>query len=429
MKYFISLIALIFSLSAQSYPKIDIIKDNSNYLLVNEESLPIIDVGILFAFGSKNDSSKKGITNFSFELLHQQVMNNKKFINIFEEIGAQFSSSVSRESTSISIRFISSDENITIISQALGRMLVNRDISVETFDLTKETILKSIEARDLDPASILSYKSNEEYFVNSNLSHPVNGYRKDILDVSLDDIKTHLDDILTQGNIKFSFVGDVRETQTMKFISNTISNIPESAHEQISARSTKPNNDMLSKTLKINHDSKQTHISMLIPAITRDDEDFYNLLVANYIFGGSGFGSMLMSEIREKNGLAYSVFSYLVPYKNEGILKIGMQTETKNTDKAIEIINEQINLFREFNFDEKRIDAAKLGLIRSFELRFDSNKKILSTLSAINDLNMHEDYFEKYIKGIQSVNKDGIKKAIESKILFDRKLVITVGNN
>jgi len=356
-------------------------------------------------------------------------MNNKKFINIFEEVGAQFSSSVSRESTSISIRFISSDENITIISQALGRMLANRDISVETFDLTKETILKSIEARDLDPASILSYKSNEEYFINSNLSHPVNGYRKDILDVSLDDIKTHLDNILTQGNIKFSFVGDVRESQTMKFISNTLSNIPGSANEKISARSIKSNNDLLSKTLKINHDSKQTHISMLIPAITRDDEDFYNLLVANYIFGGSGFGSMLMSEIREKNGLAYSVFSYLVPYKNEGILKIGMQTETKNTDKAIEIINEQINLFKEFNFDEKRIDAAKLGLIRSFELRFDSNKKILSTLSAINDLNMHEDYFEKYIKGIQSVNKDRIKKAIKSKILFDRKLVITVGNN
>ena len=204
MKYFISIIALIFSLSAQSYPKIDIIKDNSNYLLVNEESLPIIDVGILFAFGSKNDSSKKGITNFSFELLHQQVMNNKKFINIFEEVGAQFSSSVNRESTSISIRFISSDENITIISQALGRMLANRDISVETFDLTKETILKSIEARDLDPASILSYKSNEEYFINSNLSHPVNGYRKDILDVSLDDIKTHLDNILTQGNINYT---------------------------------------------------------------------------------------------------------------------------------------------------------------------------------------------------------------------------------
>ena len=429
MKYFISLFVLIFSISAESYPKIEVIKDNNNYLLVNEKSLPIVDVNILFAFGSKNDLQIKGITNFSFELLHQQLLNNKKFINIFEDIGAQFSSKVSRESTSISIRFISSQENITVISKALGKMLMNRNISVETFDLTKETILKSIEARDLDPASILSYKSNEEYFANSNLSHPVHGYHKDILEVSLDDIKSHLNSILIQRDVKFSFVGDIKETQAIKFISNTVSNMPGNNYEYIGVRRVKSQNDSLSRTLRINHDSKQTHISMLIPAVTRNDKDFYNLLVANYILGGSGFGSMLMSEIREKNGLAYSVFSYLVPYKNEGILKIGMQTETKNTNKAIGIINEQLNLFSEFNFDEERINAAKLGLIRSFELRFDTNKKILSTLSAINDLNMHENYFIKYIHGIQSVNKDSIKKAIKSKILFDKKLVITVGNN
>jgi zinc protease len=429
MKYFISLFVLIFSISAESYPKIEVIKDNNNYLLVNEKSLPIVDVNILFAFGSKNDLQIKGITNFSFELLHQQLLNNKKFINIFEDIGAQFSSKVSRESTSISIRFISSQENITVISKALGKMLMNRNISVETFDLTKETILKSIEARDLDPASILSYKSNEEYFANSNLSHPVHGYHKDILEVSLDDIKSHLNSILIQRDVKFSFVGDIKETQAIKFISNTVSNMPGNNYEYIGVRRVKSQNDSLSRTLRINHDSKQTHISMLIPAVTRNDKDFYNLLVANYIFGGSGFGSMLMSEIREKNGLAYSVFSYLVPYKNEGILKIGMQTETKNTNKAIGIINEQLNLFSEFNFDEERINAAKLGLIRSFELRFDTNKKILSTLSAINDLNMHENYFTKYIHGIQSVDKDSIRKAIKSKILFDKKLVITVGNN
>ena len=67
------------------------------------------------------------------------------------------------------------------------------------------------------------------------------------------------------------------------------------------------------------------------------------MLVANYIFGGSGFGSMLMQEIREKNGLAYSVYSYLLPYNDIGILKIGMQTETKNTKKALNILKNEIN--------------------------------------------------------------------------------------
>ena len=130
--------------------------------MVNEKSLPIIDINILFNFGSKNDLSQKGITNFSVELLHQQKYKNKKFINTFEEIGAQFSSSVSRESTSISIRFINTEKNLTKISSMLGKMLSNKDISNETFELTKESILKNIKARELDPSSILSYKSNEE---------------------------------------------------------------------------------------------------------------------------------------------------------------------------------------------------------------------------------------------------------------------------
>ena len=56
---------------------------------------------------------------------------------------------------------------------------------------------------------------------------------------------------------------------------------------------------------------------------------------------------MLMTEIREKNGLAYSVFSYLMPYKNVGVLKIGMQTATNNTKKAVSILNDQLSLFEE----------------------------------------------------------------------------------
>ena len=349
MKYYITFFIIIFTTSVESYPKILTIKENSNYLLVNEKSLPIIDINILFNFGSKNDLSQKGITNFSVELLHQQKYKNKKFINTFEEIGAQFSSSVSRESTSISIRFINTEKNLTKISSMLGKMLSNKDISNETFELTKESILKNIKARELDPSSILSYKSNEEYFSNTNLSHPINGYEENIIKISIDDIKQHLISLITQNGIKVSFVGDIDNSQAANFISNLLVDIPND-HKKIV--DTELNNlNVASKTINFKHDSEQTHISIMIPAVTREDDDFYNLLVANYIFGGSGFGSMLMTEIREKNGLAYSVFSYLMPYKNVGVLKIGMQTATNNTNKAVSILNDQLSLFEQFDLD------------------------------------------------------------------------------
>ena len=234
------------------------IKENSNYLLLNEKSLPIIDINILFNFGSKNDLSQKGITNFSVELLHQQKYKNKKFINTFEEIGAQFSSSVSRESTSISIRFINTEKNLTKISSMLGKMLSNKDISNETFELTKESILKNIKARELDPSSILSYKSNEEYFSNTNLSHPINGYEENIIKISIDDIKQHLISLITQNGIKVSFVGDIDNSQAANFISNLLVDIPND-HKKIV--DTELNNlNVASKTINFKHDSEQTHI-------------------------------------------------------------------------------------------------------------------------------------------------------------------------
>ena len=74
MKYYITFFIIIFTTSVESYPKILTIKENSNYLLVNEKSLPIIDINILFNFGSKNDLSQKGITNLSI-LLKRLALN------------------------------------------------------------------------------------------------------------------------------------------------------------------------------------------------------------------------------------------------------------------------------------------------------------------------------------------------------------------
>ena len=126
--------------------------------------------------------------------------------------------------------------------------------------------------------------------------------------------------LITQNGIKVSFVGDIDNARAANYISNLLIDIPKGHKKFVDMELN--NLNVASKTINFKHDSEQTHISIMIPAVTREDDDFYNLLVANYILGGSGFGSMLMTEIREKNGLAYSVFSYLMPYNNVGVLKI-----------------------------------------------------------------------------------------------------------
>ena len=417
----------LFSTYGMSHPNIEAVKTNTNYLLIQESSLPIVDIEISINSGSKDDGSLKGITNYSIELLHQQKINEEKIIHSFEKIGASYSSSVNRDSSSLSIRFIKNSYNIDFVSNKLNEILKADNLDVESLEYTREVIINDIISRDLSPASIIAYKADEEFFTGTGYSHPVSGYKNIIEDIDIADIQKHLKNIININNIKISIVGDINENEAASFISRSLYNIP--VHKKNISTINKLNykgNGMLNN---ISHDSNQTHISIYIPSITRKHKNYYNMLVANYIFGGSGFGSMLMQEIREKNGLAYSVYSYLLPYNDIGILKIGMQTETKNTKKVLNILKNEINKLEIFDISNQTIQKAKTGLLKSFESRLDTNKKMLRNLSAINYYDMHDDYFENYIKGINSVTKESIISSLKSDLDFDKILVTTVGNN
>ena len=79
-------------------------------------------------------------------------------------------------------------------------------------------------------------------------------------------------------------------------------------------------------------------------------------------------------------------------------------------------------------FDLQKIESTKKGLLRSFAVRFDTNKKTLSTLSAINEYDFHEGYFEDYEKGITNVTEATIKSSLSNIVSFSRMTIITVGD-
>ena len=79
------------------------------------------------------------------------------------------------------------------------------------------------------------------------------------------------------------------------------------------------------QTRVIAHPATQSHIVIGMPAIRRDDPDYFALIVGNYILGGGGFVSRILEEVRSKRGLAYSAYSYFSPMKERGPFAIGLQ--------------------------------------------------------------------------------------------------------
>ena len=162
--------------------------------------------------------------------------------------------------------------------------------------------------------------------------------------------------------------------------------------------------------------------------ISRNDPYFYPAYVMNYILGGGGFFSKLTTEIREKRGLVYSVYSYLYRYDKYNFFSGGAETSNENVDKVIKIIKEEIMKVKKEGVSEEELKNAKNYLINSYVLRLDSNKKVASILLNTQMDGLSTDFFEKRNDYINSVSLKDIKK-IASKILDENQIFFLVIGN
>ena len=416
-------IFLFFSQTINSNPVIQSLGDNEDYLYVNLKTLPIVDINLSLKQGSASDGDMPGLTNLMLNVLMNSDINGKKLISYFENVGAKLSYSVSKETLSIVIRSISDLDQIMMLSSVLNSALLTDEIDDMGFKLQKDKILRSISESYKKPDSLLESVVSEKLFYDTPFSHQPVGTKDSVINISKMNIKAHRDKIFNLDNLEINIVGDITPRDSKRLI-NKLTN-------EFSRKEVEPIEEYKLKTATdhTEFDSTQTHLAVIIPAISRSDPDYYNLLVANYIFGGSGFGSWLMEEIRQKRGLSYSVYSYLSTYQKSGYLRISLQTKNESINLAKNIIREQVDKLSKFDVEDATIVATKNAILRSFEMRADTNRKILNLISSINYLNLDLNYFENYKKNLKQVNKDSIKAALNRAMDFDNISVFTVGKS
>jgi len=178
---------------------------------------------------------------------------------------------------------------------------------------------------------------------------------------------------------------------------------------------------------RIVHPATQSHILIGVPGMARDDPDYFPLYVGNYILGGGGFVSRLMNEVREKHGLAYSVYSYFMPLQQPGAFQIGLQTKKDQADEALKLTRTTLNEFIAKGPTEKELKAAKQNIIGGFPMRIDSNKKILDYLSVIGFYNLPLTYLDDFVGKVDKVTVAQIRDAFKRHVNPDAMATVIVG--
>jgi zinc protease len=177
----------------------------------------------------------------------------------------------------------------------------------------------------------------------------------------------------------------------------------------------------------IGHHASQAHIMIGAPGISRDDPDYFPLVVGNHVLGGGGFTSRITDEVRQKRGLAYSAYSYFSPLRREGPFLIGLQTQRDQASEALEVVRGTLREFVAGGPTEQELQAARQNIVGGFPLRMDSNRKIHDYLALIGFYRLPLTYLDDFVRNVEQVTVAAVHDAFRRRVDPDRMVTVVVG--
>lgn len=413
--------------------KLDSVKGAKAYL-VQTKALPMVDIEISIDAGDRFDpTGKSGLASMTAELMSYGARSSKGALSeaqIADEIadlGANFGISVGGERAVIRIRSLSRKDLCDRAVQLASAMLSAPTYDAKILEREKQRAITGLLEAETKPESVLERRFRKSVYGNYPLAESPSV--KSVGSVSVSDLVRFHQQFYRGDRIIVSIVGDVSPAEARKIVEVLLKNVPQSgaAIPNLPQFERSPIEPIASRQIYIPFDSQQAHIAIGMTAITRSNPDYFPLIVGNYILGGGGFVSRLMSEVREKRGLAYSVFSYFAPSKDTGIFQAGLQTRGDQAALALEVMNSTIANFIANGPTPSELQAAKANLVNGFPLRIDNNRKLLDNVSSIawNDLPL--DALETWTAKVDAVTLEQVSAAFQRYLAMDRMKIVVLG--
>jgi zinc protease len=252
----------------------------------------------------------------------------------------------------------------------------------------------------------------------------VDGTADAIRTITAEDLRGFVADRLARDNLIIGVVGDITPEELAPLLDSTFGALPPHATPDTVAEA-KPK--AAGELVVVDRDIPQSVVVFGEQGIKRDDPDYYAAYVMNYILGGGGFSSRLTTEVREKRGLAYSVYTYLNPLEHAGLISGGVATRNGKVKDSIAIIRSEWARLRDSGVTDTELADAKSYLTGSFALRLDTTDRIAQTLVAIQMDRLGIDYLDKRNALIEAVTKADVDRVAKRLIDPDALTFVVVG--
>lgn len=399
--------------------------EGARVLFVEAHELPMFDMRLLFAAGSSQDGATPGIALIANAMLNEGVKgkNVSAIAEGFEGLGADFGNGSYRDMALASLRSLSApdkrDPALKLFSEVVGKPTFPAD----SLARIKNQLMASFEYQKQNPGSLAGDELFKRLYGDHPYAHPSMGTAKSIMPITLAQLKAFHAKAYAAGNAVIALAGDLSRTEAEAVAAQVSASLPKGP---ALAKTIEPAEPRSGET-HIEFPSKQTHLMLAELGIDRADPDYAALSLGNSILGGGGFGSRLMTEVREKRGLTYGVSSGFTPMQAQGPFLIALQTRAELSENTLKLVKDITRDFLVNGPTQKELDDAKRELAGSFPLSTASNSAIVGQLGAIGFYNLPLTFLEDFMTQSQSVTVEQIKAVMSKHLNVDKLVIVTAG--
>lgn len=393
-------------------------------LRVITETMPhvrSVSVGLWIASGSRRETPEQnGISHFIEHMVFKGTSKRsaEEIARSVDSIGGNLDAFTAKELVCFNTKML--DQHLPLAFDVLADLVLNPLFREEDIEKEKGVIFEELKMEEDNPDYLVHEIFSTNFWKDHPLGKPILGTRETVKAFNRAMIESYYREVYTPGNLIITAAGNLTHQgivdlarkyfESFSSHSSPPADIPPSTHARISLR----NKKML----------EQVHLCLGVPSFPLPHEERFACYVLNTLLGG-GMSSRLFQNIRERQGLAYSVFSELNPYRDTGCLSVYAGTSLESARKVVDLILKEFQQLKQTPVPEEELRRSKDHLKGSLMLSLES------TSSRMSNLARQSIYFDRFfsldelVESIEAVTTGDVQR-IANTFFTPKQIALTV---
>jgi predicted Zn-dependent peptidase len=380
-----------------------------------------VSVGVWVRNGSRGEvPEENGLAHFMEHMVFKgtERRSAEEIARQMDSVGGMLDAFTSKEQICFNAKVL--DEHLPIAFDIIADLVLRPKFDSEDVKKERQVVLEEIKM-DLDnPEYLLHDIFTRGFWPEHPLGRPILGTPETVRRFNREALRKRFRHWFAPDRLVLSAAGNVTHERVLELVEREFGALDSASHHDgVAAPSTNAPIHLEAK-----RDLEQVHVCLGVPSVPLAHEKRFGVAVMNNLLGG-GMSSRLFQNIREKQGLAYAVFSELTPYSDAGMLTVYAGTAKETVGQVIDLIVKEFRELKESLVSEEELLRAKNHLKGSLMLSLESTSARMSNL-ARQELYFRRFYsLDEILVGIDTVTREEVQ-SLSREFFRPEQIAITV---